>query len=200
MSKWVWLSAAMTALSATSVVGQDTRLQERLDHSTATRVQHLVDSARGIGLPTEPLVLKALEGQSKGAGSARIIAAVGELLNALGLARQHLGPASASDELVAGALWIRAGGGAEDLATFRALAPGRPLAVPLAISTELVSRGYSPRGAVESASTLLSAKISDSEFLALRDRVDRAVQRGSRFDNAVQTEVTRIREAKRGRS
>ena len=199
MPRWVWMVLAMMVSLPRAGLGQDARLKERLDQPTAARVQQLVDSARAIGLPAEPLVLKALEGQSKGAESGRIITAVGELLTALGLARQHLGPSSASDELVAGALWIRAGGGAQDLATFRALAPGRPLAVPLAIATELVSRGYSPRGTVESASALLTAKISDSEFIALRDRVDRAVQRGTRFDNAIQAEVARISQAKKGR-
>src|SRR5688572_17457673 len=102
MPRWVWIVVAMIVSLPRAGSGQDVRLKERLDQPTAARVQQLVDSARTIGLPAEPLVLKALEGQSKGAEGGRIINAVGELLNALGLARLHLGPSSAADELVAG--------------------------------------------------------------------------------------------------
>ena len=64
----VWLLAfAPGALAA-----QDHRLTERLDAATAEGVQRVVDSAHAEGLPTEPLVQKALEGKTMGATSGRI--------------------------------------------------------------------------------------------------------------------------------
>jgi len=176
-------------VAAPAAFGQDPRLRDRLDPETAGRVDQVVDSARKLGLPTEPLIQKALEGHSKGAPNARIVTAVGALLDALAGARASLGARSSEEELVAGALWIRAGGAAGDLAAFRRSAPTRPLAVPIAVSTELLSRGYARAGAVESASALLSAGISDAEFVALKRRVDEAVRGGTRFDAAVRTEV-----------
>ena len=50
---------------------QDARLAERLDAATAASVQQMVDSARTGGLPTEPLVQKALEGGTLGASGER---------------------------------------------------------------------------------------------------------------------------------
>ena len=53
------------------------------------------DSARAAGLPHEPLILKALEGASKGADSARIVTAVRALGGRLQEAARALGPAAA---------------------------------------------------------------------------------------------------------
>jgi hypothetical protein len=188
----ILLALVGSILSAPAAFAQDARLRDRLDPETAGRVEQMVDSARKLGLPTEPLVQKALEGKSKGAPNARIVTAVDALLDALAGARASLGSRSSDEELVAGALWIRAGGAAADLAAFRRSAPSRPLAVPIAVSTELLSRGYARAGAVESASALLSAGLSDAEFVALKRRVDEAVKGGSRFDAAVRTEVAKV--------
>jgi hypothetical protein len=188
----ILLALLASPIAAPAAFGQDPRLRDRLDPETAGRVEQVVDSARKLGLPTEPLILKALEGRSKGAPNARILLAVGALLDALEGAKASLGARSSEEELVAGALWIRAGGTAADLAQFRRSGPGRPLAVPIAVSTELLSRGYARSGAVESASALLSAGISDAEFVALKRRVDEAVKGGTRFDRAVQSEVAKV--------
>ncbi|MBA3259417.1 MAG: hypothetical protein H0T68_08135 [Gemmatimonadales bacterium] len=73
------------------LAAQDQRLAERLDPTTATAVQLLVDSAGQAGLPTEPLVQKALEGSTLGASGDRIHAAVTTLVGQLGRARDALG-------------------------------------------------------------------------------------------------------------
>ncbi len=74
-----------------AAAAQDARLAERLDTATAASVQRVVDSARDAGLPTEPLVQKALEGSTLGASGDRIVAAVEALHGQLGRARDALG-------------------------------------------------------------------------------------------------------------
>jgi len=54
---------------------QDPRY-ERLDPDTHARVVAIVDSARAVGLPSEPLIHRALEGAMKNAAGERIVAAV----------------------------------------------------------------------------------------------------------------------------
>ena len=77
--------AAVIGMSVLSVLApprasaQDQRLAQRLDSTTAVAVQQIVDSARRVGLPTEPLVQKALEGSTLGASGPRIETAVSAL-------------------------------------------------------------------------------------------------------------------------
>ena len=66
------------ALLGSSVSAQavDPRLVSRLDVRTRAAVVAIVDSARLVKLPTEPLIDKALEGAAKKASSQQIISAV----------------------------------------------------------------------------------------------------------------------------
>lgn len=172
---------------------RDARLRERLPAPIAASVERLVDSARVAGLPTEPLVQKALEGASKNAAGNRIVTAVSLLRDALAAARQHLGPASTAEELQAGALWLRAGGSQTELARLRARAPNRSLAVAIVVSAELVARGWPRAEALDGVQSLLDAGVSDHGFLALRDGVDRAVRGGMNVSAAARTEIARLR-------
>src|SRR5690606_41060658 len=82
---------------------QDLRLRERLEPGTAATVIALMDSARTLELPTEPLVQKALEGESKGATGEAIVRAVRSLIHDLVTARQALGGEIGEGELLAAA-------------------------------------------------------------------------------------------------
>ena len=62
--------------AAAAAAAQDARLGAQLDEGTRVLVQAAVDSARAAGLPTEPLVDKALEGARKRADGTRITRAV----------------------------------------------------------------------------------------------------------------------------
>lgn len=175
----------------------DPRLQARLDSATGRAVAEVLDSARAAGLPTEPLVQKALEGRAKGAPSARIVAAVNGLWRGLGAARVALGDRAGSDELQAGALWLRAGGDTGSLARFRRAGGARGLVVALAVSTELLVRGWSAGEATGEVERLLIARVSDDGFLSLRSAVEAAVRNGAAIGIAARSEAARL--APRGR-
>src|SRR5690349_19842138 len=91
------------------VHAQEERLETRLDAETHTAVMAVIDSARQAGLPTEPLVLKALEGASKQASGPRIIAAVQSLARELRESRTLLGASATPTELTAAAGALHAG-------------------------------------------------------------------------------------------
>ena len=161
------------ALSGWSVaaVGQDSRLVARLAPGPRAAVQRVVDSAAAAGLPTEPLIRKALEGESKGADSARILMAVQGLLAHLSTARSLFGPEARESELVAGAAALRAGATSTNLARLAALRQHEPLAVPLSVLADLLAAGVPVDQAWSSVYDMASHGANDAAFLALRDRL-----------------------------
>ncbi|MGH7628762.1 MAG: hypothetical protein ACREOF_05130 [Gemmatimonadales bacterium] len=172
----------MLAPTIASLHAQDRRLAERLDPVTSTAVQQLVDSAHALQLPTEPLVQKALEGSTLGAGGDRIRTAVGALLSQLGRAREALGPAATEAELTAGAGALRAGLTTETLQHLRSLRQGRPLVVPLSVLTDLVAEGMTADLAARSVFDLVRNGRPDADFVALRRRVQGELRSGAGRD------------------
>ena len=158
---------------------QTERLTGRLDERTRAAVAALADSARLEGLPADPLVNKALEGASKGADGARIIAAVRALSGDLARARGALGPAASDLELVAGAAALRAGASPAILSRLRADYPRALLAVPLAVMADLVARGVPADTATRSVVALVRAGAREAELVAFRQGVERDIALGA---------------------
>ena len=168
-------------LAPAVAAAQDSRLAERLDHATAASVQQVVDSARREGLPTEPLVQKALEGSTLGASDERIVAAVEALRGQLGRAREALGGKASEAELTTAAGALRAGLPPTALRRLQSLRSGRPLVVPIAVLTDLVAEGVPAEQATQSVLDLAREGRPDDEFVALRRQVQ--VQRRGRPGN-----------------
>lgn len=164
-------AAVLILLLPVSLAAQDRRLVDRLDPGTAAAVQRVVDSAGQAGLPTEPLVQKALEGSTLGAPGERIEAAVLALHQQLARAREALGGEAGEAELTAAAGALRAGLLPSALRRLQALRSGRPLVVPIAVLTDLVTEGVPPEEATRSVLALARDGRPDDEFVALRREV-----------------------------
>lgn len=150
---------------------QDPRLGARLDSATRVQVETRVASARQDGLPTEPLVQKALEGSSKGAAGPRIVAAVDATLADLRRARDALGRSATPDEIVAAAAALRAGATPAMVGQMRTLGPRAGVAVPLAVFTDLVADGLDAGAAWRAVADLAQRDGDAQTFLQLRDRL-----------------------------
>ncbi|MGH7568986.1 MAG: hypothetical protein ACREL9_08470 [Gemmatimonadales bacterium] len=170
------LALAFALLGARPAASQDPRLG-RLDPETRAAVAGLLDSARAAGLPTEPLVDRALEGALKRAPAVAIVAAVRRLGVDLRTARDALGSAASPAELDAGAGALRADVQPDDLTRLRRARPGRSLTIPLAVLADLVAQGV----AVDSAAAFVVAlaDFADDEFLAFRRNVERDIALGA---------------------
>jgi hypothetical protein len=172
------LASMLLTLGAPAARAQDSRLESRLDPRTRAAVTAVIDSARADALPTEPLVLKALEGASKRADGERIVTAVRSLARDLRNARAVLGSDAGEAELSAAAGALRAGASPGTLARLRAVRRGQSLAVPLAVLSDLIARGVPPDTASSIILSLGSAGARDDGFFALRSDVERDIMTG----------------------
>jgi hypothetical protein len=155
------------------------RLDGKLDGETQAAVLRAVDSAHTRGLPTEPLVDKALEGATKRAAGPRIQAAVSALLLRLEAARDALSPNPTPRDIAAGADALAYGATREALKTMRAIRPNEPIAVPLGVLTQLVASGVPVARATRVVSDLLRRGARDEQLIALNDDVRSYVAAGA---------------------
>jgi hypothetical protein len=170
------LAVAAALLLVSRAAAQDPRL-ERLDPDTRSLVVALLDSARGVGLPTEPLVQRALEGMTKGAPGARIVTAVRRLATDLGSARAALGPGAATPELEAGVAALRAGASPAVLAQLRNVRQP-PLTMALAVLADLVASGV-PADSAAAAVLTLAPTARDADLVEFRRAVERDIALGA---------------------
>ena len=157
---------------------QEPRLEGRIPGPSRRAIDAVLDSARAAGLPTEPLVDRALEGAAKGADPDRIVAAVRRLRDELALAYTALGPRSLEAEVVAGASALRAGARPEDLAYLRDLRADQPLTVAAATLADLVAVGVPVDTAVAAVIALAEAS-DDAQYIAFRRNVERDIALGA---------------------
>lgn len=170
----------ISLLGAVGASAQDetSSLDTRLDPATRAQVERVIAAARDAGLPTTPLVNKALEGSSKGAPGPRVLAAVEALAEQLGAARQALGPTAIEPEIVTGASALRAGAEPETLRELRAAAGTRALTVPLTMLSALVGRGVPVHTAVTVVTDLARRAVPDREFVDVQRAIERDIGAG----------------------
>jgi hypothetical protein len=168
----------LALVHAAPAAGQDSRLARRLDGQTAAAVSRLVETARTRGLPTEPLVQKALEGAAMSAAPERITDAVAALLGRLTDARASLGDDASAAELVVAAAALDVGAGAADLRRLAGHRAGHELTYALLGLTYLLQRGVPAAGSLEIVVAMLEAKLTPSDFVSLQRLVDQDVRSG----------------------
>lgn len=170
--------SALGALGPSIVGAQEPRLVGRLPDVARMQVDSVLDVARAAGLPTEPIVDRALEGAVKGAPPAVIVSAVTRLTGELRVAREAFGETASSAELTAGASALRAGATSADLGALRTLRPGRPLTVAAAVLADLVAVGV-PADTAVAAVLALAREAGDAEYVAFRRSVGRDIALGA---------------------
>jgi hypothetical protein len=177
--KTLVIAALLAVAVAPAALAQDPRLTSKLDRETVGVVSRIVDSARVAGLPTEPLIAKALEGASKRAPGDRIAATVRSYASALHAASAALGARSTEPEIVAGAGAILSGIDPAALTRLRTSGASRSLTMPLVVLADLVSRGVQSDTAAGAVYLATRAGARDTDFLALRRAVEQDIRSGA---------------------
>lgn len=156
--------------SALGAEGVDQRLASRFPASVALRFWTLIDAAERDHLPTEPLVLRALEGGAKGVPADRIQTALERLASALRRAATTLGPATPPTDLTTAATALQTGLEPTRLLELRTLRGEKSLTVPLGAYLDLVAQGAVAERAWVRVIDLARRQAADRDF----ERIDPA--------------------------
>jgi hypothetical protein len=178
----------ITPLLLALVLTQPDPLTQLRDPQLRATVATELQLASTRGLPTAPLLAKALEGQLKAAPSERIRIALKSLAGRLEVARTKLGTATDA-ELIAAADALAAGVPPDALAAVRRVMPQRSVVLPIGVLTELVTRGVDPTRATREVLTLIGKGATAQQLLLLGTDVGNDVRRGSAANAALDLRV-----------
>ena len=172
------ITVGFTMLATSFVQAQDARLG-RLPEAARAQDNGILDEARTNGLPTEPLMDRALEAVAKGAPTAdAIVRSVMRLRDELRVARSAFGVTADPEELKAGASALRAGATREDLAKLHALRPGQKLNIAAGVLADMVAAGV-PADTGIAAVLALAPVAKDADYAAFRRNVERDIALGA---------------------
>jgi hypothetical protein len=180
------LAAAMHPLS---LLGQEPDPLSRLDPNTRFSIEIIIDSARVAGVPTRPLLLKALEGAAKRAPNGRVIAAVRSLFHAELDVRVALGYKLDESEWMSAASALQSGVPLEALAKFRGDHSGKPLTRALVVMTDLIQKGVPVNEASSAIMQLWQRGAGDGDFYGLWKNVEQDILSGQNPGTALQQRV-----------
>jgi hypothetical protein len=171
------LLVIITAIPQTRAESQTTvSLDSRIKPPLRMELQALLDSANSSGLPTAALANKALEGISKGADPARILAAIRVYSNQLRQVKGALGNLSAR-ELETAAAALRTGVPIQTLVQMQRNLPKRSLVIPYAVLSTLVGQGI-PIADATVAILAQAKRADDQSLMAMSSEVDRNIAAG----------------------
>jgi hypothetical protein len=129
-----------------------------------TQLGTTIERAGRDGLPTEPLVLRALEGQAKGASVEQIVGAMTRLRNALQTSRTTLGATASADELTIAAAALQAGVPQSRLAELHKLRGAMTVTAPLEAYLDLIARGAHADRTWVRISDLARRRANDADY------------------------------------
>ncbi len=179
----VFRSIALVVATALLVprcgAAQRARIDAVLDSATAATVGRWIDSAAAAGLPVDGITGVALEGASRHAAPARIVAAVTAYVAALVAARDGLGRGASPSELGAGAGAVLSGVDREQLVALRRARPGQSLTIPLVVLADLAARGVPVDTATRSIYVSLIKGARDDELSDLRRQIEQDILAGA---------------------
>jgi len=182
-------------LAATAPLGAQgarERLVGRVPPAAVRAIDSIVLLARGDGLPTEPLIQKALEGGAKGAAPDQIIAAVGASANQLRVARALLELANDSHppeapEVTAVAAALARGVSPQEAERLTTALPGEPMGPALHAVADLVGHGFAERASVDLIVEAARQGLRGLRLLDVAAAAVQSLQRGRTPENALAT-------------
>ena len=183
------LAAAVHPLA---LVAQDPDPLSRLDPNTRFVVEVIIDSARVAGVPTRPLLLKALQGAAYHADNKHIIAAVRSVFHAELDVRVALGSALNESEWAAAVSALQSGVPLEALAKFRGERSGKPLTRALVVLTDLIQRGVPIPEASSAIMQLWQRGAGDGDFHGLWKNVEQDILSGQNPGTALEQRMREI--------
>jgi hypothetical protein len=173
------LVPAVLALPVGAAAAQEPDPLSRLDPTSRYAIEVMMDSAGRVGLPSEALLSKTLEGSRKGHPGPKVVQVVRRYFGLLRDARTALGTEVSLDELTAAAGALLAGVDQPSLTRLRSSRRGRSILTPLVVLADLVSRGVPPTDASSAIARWLQNGAADSDFMGLWKGVEQDIISGA---------------------
>lgn len=184
MSGWWHRGLGLLAIVAALVSGvgpsaaQELALPTDLDAKTAAALQTEIQDAADAALPTRPLLLKVLEGRSKGATDEQILGAVRSLRERLGTAAELLGRERGDDVLVAAAGALYAGADRDLLHAMAEKTHTDALGMALVVLGDLIRRGVPTGTAGDAILSLGAAGANARDLRDFRESINGDIREG----------------------
>ena len=182
VSRLIVAVAVLVMASRQAVAQQPTdlesRLAQRLDAETHASVMRVLQNARQLELPIDPIVSKALLGAAFKQPSSVITQTVNVELERLVASRDALAPRPSFNDIKAGAEAIALGVPSETIKDLRARFPERSMVVPLAVLGELVANKVPVQKAAAMVNRLMQRGASEAQLVAFSEKVREDIARG----------------------
>lgn len=177
---------AFLLLSAPAASAQDPIF--KLDASSRSVLDLVMDSAMAAGLPNRSILSRALEGIAKKADNRRIVDAVRRRLISLRTARARLGDVN-DDELEAAASVLEAGAKPEELERFRSRPQGRTELEAFTVWADFLARGVPRADAFSAINKLWLDGADEATFHSLWNNVQTDILQGLSPGIALQNRI-----------
>lgn len=182
------VAGVVMLLSPRPGLAQDPDPLVRLDPNSHFAVDLIIDSAKAEGLPTNPLLSRALEGINRKMDGRKIVEVVRRQLGYLRTAHSALGGVS-GDELTAAAAVVEAGAKPGQLAVFRVRYKGRSDLAAFTYWADLITRGVPSEDASSAITKLWQDGADDATFLSLWKSVQSDILQGLNPGAALQNRI-----------
>lgn len=150
----------------------------RFDSLTAANLRIIFQAAADQGIPTGPLINRALEGAARKVHPSKILQVVRDYSAAMSQAREALGVNAPASELEAGASALISGLDLKAVAEVREVRPTGTAVVPLTVLTDIVKRGVPAKTARQAVTSLAKMPGSDDALRGLQVTVAKNAIRG----------------------
>ncbi len=177
------VACLLAAAAPLAAQGNVARLAGRVPAPALTAIDSIVLAAHREGLPTHPLIEKALEGGAKGVAADRIVLAVSTSANQLRTARALLREAGETQptdpaEVTAVAAALSRGLSPELVGQLTAVLPGEPTGPALHAIADLVGHRFAEDSSVDLIVAAAQAGLRGLRFLDVAAAAVQDLQRG----------------------
>ena len=176
-AKLLFLALLMVPAASYAQDAQRDRLREAFPAEAVTQIERILAEAEAAGVPSQPLVAKALEGAAKRVPAPLVVSALSAYAERLQQATALVGPERGEAAVVAAADAMRRGVPADAIGTMAGQHEG-DLAVPLVVLADLVEAGVPVEGAFNVVENALNRRQGPDEMLAIPGAVRRLVREG----------------------
>lgn len=176
------LLACALSVGAVSAAAQQAASAPMFDARTKAEIEQIAEHAATLGLPPEPVIVKARFAALMHAPAPKIVAVARAVADRLEVAREALAPRPTPGDIKAGEDALSAGVTPSALRLVRSVRPDHPVAVPLGLLAQLVATGVPVTRASHIVTDLMRRGADSQQLVALGNNVNADVALGERAD------------------